>query len=77
MRKGDKGERTMAWQKLADSTQQQLLFRYWADFKIHIAFFKIKKTDVDLMNFMKKDKDGNTRGVVKLNLKDLPVYDKK
>ncbi len=44
--------------------------------KVHLPFFKITKEDKELLNFMKKDKDGNQRGIIEISLKDLPVYDK-
>jgi uncharacterized protein DUF6932 len=44
---------------------------------VHIPFFKIKIEDKELMQFMKTDKNGNKRGIIELNLKSLPVYDKK
>ncbi len=51
--------------------------RFYKYLLVHIPFFKIKIEDEELMQFMKTDKSGNRRGMIKLNLKDLPVYDKK
>jgi len=50
--------------------------RYHAYLKVHLPFFKINDADDELMQFLKKDKDGNPRGIIKVNLQDLPLYDK-
>lgn len=43
--------------------------------KCHILFFSTK--DTTLLDLLKKDRDGNPKGLVKLDLKDLKSYDQK
>jgi hypothetical protein len=50
--------------------------RFYEHLKVHLPFFKIKEDDKQLMKFMKKDKDGNERGIIKVTLNDLAFYDK-
>jgi len=59
---------------LFDKYERRRIHKY---FQIHIAFFKIDDNDEELKRFMKTDREGNQRGIVEIDLKDLPVYDKK
>lgn len=51
--------------------------RYYEYFQVHLPFFRIDEKDTRLMKFMKNDKYGNERGIIKVNLNDLISYDKK
>jgi hypothetical protein len=58
---------------LFDKYERRRIHKY---FQVHIAFFKVNNNDEELKRFMKKDRDGNQRGIIEIDLKDLPVYDK-
>ncbi|HEX5151748.1 MAG TPA: hypothetical protein VFW07_09875 [Parafilimonas sp.] len=49
--------------------------RYRQYLLVHIL---LKETDdAEIIKWMKHDRNSNERGIIELNLKDLPVYDKK
>lgn len=50
--------------------------RYYEYFQVHLPFFRIDDNDARLMKFMKNDKYGNERGIIKVNLMII-AHDKK
>jgi histidinol phosphatase-like PHP family hydrolase len=50
--------------------------RFHKYLQVHLPFFKINSDDKALKQFMKRDRNGNERGIIEVSLKDLPIYDK-
>lgn len=49
--------------------------RFKEYFLVHII---LKETEnINIIKWMKRDRDSNERGIIEVNLQDLPIYDKK
>ncbi len=49
--------------------------RFKEYFLVHVTLKEIE--DINIIRWMKRDRNSNERGIIEVSLQDLPVYDKK